>query len=148
MESFRGGAVLHMAPELWLGGYIESHCLRVYVRGDIAPAADGVQRIDLQRIPYPDETFDMVIGNHILEHVDNAEVALREMHRVLKPGGRAICQTPYASRLTTTFEDPLLQSSDGRLFFYGQEDHVRLFGSRHRAALHCSRVRRPPRAAF
>ena len=118
-----------MAPELWLGGYIERHGLRLYVKGDIAPSADGVQRIDLQRIPYPDETFDMVIGNHILEHVDNSEVALREMHRVLKPGGRAICQTPYASRLTTTFEDPLLQSTDDRLFFYGQEDHVRLFGS-------------------
>lgn len=50
------------------------------------------------------------------------------MRRVLWPGGRAICQTPYASRLTRTFEDPLLQSEADRLFFYAQEDHLRLFG--------------------
>ena len=129
MERVRGGAVLHMAPELRLQPYIRSYDLTSYVRGDLAPSAEGVEKIDLQQIPYPDETFDMLICNHVLEHVDNAEIALREMHRVLKRGGRAICQTPYASRLTKTFEDPLLQSPDDRLFFYGQEDHVRLFGS-------------------
>lgn len=129
MERVRGGTVLHMAPEYRLGGYIESNGLESYVRGDLAPTAEGVQQIDLQQIPYADETFDMLICNHILEHVENAELALREMHRVLKRRGRAICQTPYASRLTNTFEDPLLQTADDRLFFYGQEDHVRLFGS-------------------
>lgn len=129
MERVRGGTVLHMAPEHWLRRYIESYDLGSYVIGDLAPSAAEVQQIDLQQIPYPDETFDMVICNHILEHVDNADIALREMHRVLKRGGRAICQTPYASRLTKTFEDPLLQSTDDRLSFYAQEDHVRLFGS-------------------
>lgn len=129
MERVRGGAVLHMAPEFRLRGYIESHGLGSYVRGDLAPKAEGVEKIDLQQIPYPDQTFDMLICNHMLEHVDKVEIALREMRRVLKRGGRAICQTPYASRLTKTFEDPLLQSTDDRLFFYGQEDHVRLFGS-------------------
>jgi hypothetical protein len=129
MERVRGGAVLHMAPEFRLRGYIESHGLGRDVRGDLAPREEGLAKIDLQQIPYPDETFDMLICNHILEHVDDAEIALREMHRVLKRGGRAICQTPYASRLTKVFEDPLLQSTEDRLFFYGQEDHVRLFGS-------------------
>jgi|HubBroStandDraft_6_1064221.scaffolds.fasta_scaffold41958_4 SAM-dependent methyltransferase len=129
MERVRGGAVLHMSPEPGLGGYIESHGLRMYAKGDIAPSAEGVQQIDLQQIPYPDKTFDIVICNHMLEHVDNVQTALREMHRVLKQGGRAICQTPYASRLTKTFEEPLLQSPSDRFFFYGQEDHVRLFGS-------------------
>lgn len=129
LDRVRGGAVLHIAPEAWLGDYIESHGVRTYVRGDISPSADGVKQIDVQQIPYPDETFDMVLCNHTLEHVDNVDAALREIHRVLRRGGRAICQTPYAARLTKTFEDPLLQSPDDRLFFYGQEDHVRLFGS-------------------
>lgn len=129
LERVRGGAVLHMAPEPTLQAYIQRYGLGRYVKGDLAPKDDGVEKIDLQQIPYPDETFDMLICNHILEHVDNVEIALREMHRVLKRGGRAICQTPYASRLTRTFEDPQLQSTDDRLFFYGQEDHVRLFGS-------------------
>jgi SAM-dependent methyltransferase len=129
MERLRGGSILHMAPEFWLQRYIQSYGLGSYVRGDLAPNAEGIEKIDLQQIPYPDDTFDMLICNHILEHVDNAEMALREMHRVLKRGGRAVCQTPYASRLTKTFEDPQLQSKDDRLFFYGQADHVRLFGS-------------------
>ena len=129
MKRARGGAVLHMSAEYRLRGYIEGHDLGCYVRGDLMPTAEGVQKIDLQNIPYPDETFDLVIFNHMLEHVADAELALRETHRVLKPGGRAICQTPYSPRLSNTFEDPRLQSADDRLFFYGQEDHVRLFGS-------------------
>jgi SAM-dependent methyltransferase len=129
MERVRGGAVLHMSPEPGLGDYIVSQGLRMYVKGDISPSAEGVEQIDLHAIPYADEMFDMVVSNHMLEHVDDAELALREMHRVLKQGGRIICQTPYASRMTRTFEEPLLQSPADRFFFYGQEDHVRLFGS-------------------
>ena len=129
MEHFRGGAVLHMSPEYRLRGYIEGYALGSYIRGNLTPTAEGVQQVDLQQIPYPDKSFDLIICNHILEHVADAELALREMHRVLKQGGRAICQTPYSPRLTKTFEDPRLQSTDDRVFFYGQEDHVRLFGS-------------------
>jgi SAM-dependent methyltransferase len=129
MEAMRGGTVLHMAPEYRLRGYVESFDLKVYVRGDIDPQHEGMERIDLQSIPYPAEHFDLIICNHILEHVSDAHAALREMYRVLKPGSRAMCQTPYAARLTTTFTDPMLQSADDRIFFYGQDDHVRLFGS-------------------
>ena len=129
MESIRGGSVLHMAPEGRLREYIQSSDFTLYVMGDLAPSDDSVQRIDLQHIPFSDETFDLVICNHVLEHVADAGAALGEIHRVLKPGGRAICQTPFARHLTNTLEDPLLQSMDDRLFFYGQEDHIRLFGS-------------------
>ena len=129
MEHVGGGAVLHMAPEAKLRGYIESFMLRTYIMGDLSPSSSDVQQVDLEQIPFRDGTFDLVICNHMLEHVGDPFLALREIHRVLKRGGRTICQTPYARRLSTTFEDPLLQSASDRLFFYGQEDHVRLFGS-------------------
>ncbi len=129
LDLLRGGSVLHMAPELKLREFIQGHGFSRYVSGDIDPLHETTQRIDLQQIPFPDETFDMVICNHILEHVDDARAALSEMRRVLKHGGRAICQTPFSPRLTKTFEEPLLRSAEDRLFFYGQEDHVRLFGS-------------------
>ena len=129
MEAVRGGSILHMAPERRLREYIESCGPQTYILGDLFPQDEHTHKIDLQQIPFSDETFDMVICNHILEHVDDASAALRGMRRVLKRGGRAICQTPFAARLSKTFEDPLLQSPDDRLFFYGQEDHVRLFGS-------------------
>lgn len=128
LDCVRGGAVLHMAPETKLSEYIVSHGPSLYITGDLNPANECVRKIDMQNIPFPDKTFDLVVCNHILEHVDDAGVALQEMHRVLRPGARAICQTPFATRLTKTLEEPLLQSAEDRLFFYGQEDHVRLFG--------------------
>ncbi len=128
LDCVRGGAILHMAPETRLAEFVLTHGPSLYVSGDLNPNNENVRKIDLQQIPFPDETFDLLICNHTLEHVDDATAALREMRRVLKPGARLICQTPFATRLTKTLEEPLLQSPEDRLFFYGQEDHVRLFG--------------------
>ncbi len=121
-------AVLHFAPELHLGPAVAAARPTLHVMGDLFPAKEGIQKIDLEDIPFPDATFDFVIGNHILEHVGNVEAALAQVRRVLKPGGRFICQTPYATKLSRTFEEPSLQSVEDRRFFYGQDDHVRLFG--------------------
>lgn len=128
LEPIRGGSVLHMAPEPRLGEFVRGYNPSLYVKGDLFPSDESIQRIDLEQIPFSDETFDMVICNHMLEHVDDPEAVLRQLHRVLKPGARIICQTPFAARLTKTLEEPLLQSPDDRLFFYGQEDHLRFFG--------------------
>src|SRR5690348_8603271 len=129
LKSVPGGSVLHMSPEVHFGAYVERRAPRSYIKGDLSPQTEGVLRVDLQCIPFPSASFDLLICNHVLEHVDDAAAAMREMHRVLKPGGRAICQTPYAARLSSTFTDPLLQSTEDRLFFYAQDDHVRLFGA-------------------
>jgi len=129
LDGMRGGAVLHMAPEARLPEYIQRFDPGLYIRGDLVPSDDTIQLVDLHRIPFPDGTFDLIICNHVLEHVRDAVVSVKEMYRVLKPGGRAICQTPFARRLTSTLEEPQLQSASDRRFFYGQEDHVRLFGS-------------------
>lgn len=128
MEPVRGGSVLHIAPEIRFRQYVLSFEPATYIQGDLSPVHESIQHVDMQRMPFPDEFFDMLICNHILEHVQDATAAIREMCRVLKRGGRAICQTPYASRLTGTFEEPLLQAAEDRIYFYGQADHVRLFG--------------------
>jgi len=51
------------------------------------------QIIDAEDIPYNDSTFDVVIANHMLYHVDNIQKALSEICRVLKPGGYLYCST-------------------------------------------------------
>ncbi|WP_020574729.1 class I SAM-dependent methyltransferase [Actinopolymorpha alba] len=50
---------------------------------------------DAEHLPYPDETFDLVIGHAVIHHIPDVEQAFREMLRVLKPGGRfVICGEP------------------------------------------------------
>ena len=122
------GAVLHMAPEGVLAAEILKQHPSRYVTGDLNPHLPSVEKIDLEAIPYPDASFDVVVGNHVLEHVDRPAVALSEVRRVLTKGGKFICQTPYAKRLSVTLEDPLLQSAEDRIFFYAQNNHLRLFG--------------------
>ena len=84
--------------------------------------------MDITALPRPDDTFDAVLCNHVLEHVPDDGAAMREMHRVLRPGGLAIMQHPIDTSRAETFEDPDTAAPDARMQAYGQEDHVRLYG--------------------
>ncbi len=124
-----GASVLHVAPEKRLAARVEACRPSRYVKGDLAPAREGVERLDVTAIAYPEAAFDWVICNHVLEHVPDDAQALRELFRVLKPGGAAILQTPYAAGLEKSVEDPAgIATDEQRIAFYGQEDHVRLYG--------------------
>lgn len=73
-----------------------------------ALALPGVDIVhDLSVFPWPvkDATYDVVFANHFLEHAEDVIKTLGEMHRVLKPGGRAVIQVPYF-RATDAFGDP------------------------------------------
>jgi SAM-dependent methyltransferase len=127
-KRFEGADVLHIAPEPALSERIVSYAPRLYVKGDYSPRSADIQRIDVTAIPFPAESFDVIICNHVLEHVSDDRVALSEMHRVLRPAGCAVLQTPYSNFLARTFTDPAIDSDELRLRYYGQADHVRLFG--------------------
>jgi SAM-dependent methyltransferase len=55
---------------------------------------------DLNSIPYPfaDNSFDHVLASHVLEHLDRPFVVMKELHRILKPGGTLIVKVPHFSR--------------------------------------------------
>ena len=125
---FGGAAILHFAPERRLSEIIEASCPARYVKGDLYPTSRDIETIDMLAIAYPSESFDFVIANHVLEHVDDDLLALSELRRVLKVGGYAILQTPFSNKLTRTFSDPGIDSNYARFQAYGQEDHVRLYG--------------------
>nr|HPO38377.1 methyltransferase domain-containing protein [Kiritimatiellia bacterium] len=127
-EKLAGAAILHLAPEKHLAGRIEACRPARYVKGDLFPSREGVERVDVTQIPYAAASFDWVICNHVLEHVPDDVQALRELWRVLRPGGHAILQTPFASGLEKSLEDPEIADDEKRIEFYGQEDHVRLYG--------------------
>jgi hypothetical protein len=129
IEALRGARVLHFAPEAHLQNIIVSAQPLEYVRADLFPQRPEVRKLDLTAIDFPDARFDFVIANHVLEHVGDDGKALREILRVLQPGGRAVLQTPFAAARPVKFEDATIQGGAERLRAYGQEDHCRLFGA-------------------
>src|SRR5262245_38860094 len=103
-----------------------------YQPGDLEPGlypwAPRIQRIDLTALPYPDADFDVVIANHVLEHVADESRALAEIRRVVRPGGWAMLSVPIAQKLDRTREDPSVVAPEARERLFGQSDHLRLYG--------------------
>lgn len=128
LERIKGAEVLHFAPEKRLVKIIERLAPSHYVKADLFPTDPTIEKIDMTSISYDSESFDFVIANHILEHIPDDCKALSELYRVLKHGGIAILQTPFSSKIKSTFQDPGIDNDNSRLHAYGQEDHVRLYG--------------------
>ncbi len=98
-----------------------------YVSADLTdPAADI--KLNVQQLPFADDSFDSIICYHVLEHVCDDRVALTELYRVLKPGGWAIIQSPVEQARAATLEDPSVTSKKERKIVFGQEDHLRIYG--------------------
>lgn len=127
-DNIQSMSVLHFAPERRLSKLIFSQNPVRYIKCDLYPTSPDTERIDILAIPFTDKSFDLIIANHILEHVADDTKALQEIWRTLKVGGRAILQTPYSPKLHHTWSDPGIDTDNARLQAYGQEDHVRLFG--------------------
>jgi SAM-dependent methyltransferase len=123
--------VLHVAPEPQLQRAL-LRCPRLrYLSTDYAdvPNCSIRVRTDLQRLAYHNDVFDVVICSHVLEHVADDRAAMREILRVLKPGGWSILQVPIALALEKTYEDPTVVDENERVRHFGQRDHVRLYAA-------------------
>lgn len=120
--------VLHIAPEACFIKRFEKIHGDHYVTADIESPLAKV-KMDIHKIPFDQNTFDVVLCNHVLEHVKDDHKAMSEIHRVLKPGGFAILQVPFFSPVSdATFEDPSITDKREREKIFGQDDHVRRYG--------------------
>ena len=122
--------MLHIAPEVALmrkfRKMYSSHPER-YVTADLeSPLAD--MHFDVQQIPLADDSFDAVICNHILEHVEDDNRALSELHRILRRGGWGVVLSPVEREREHTFEDDTITDKDERTRIFGQYDHRRIYG--------------------
>jgi len=118
--------VLHVAPEHCFIERFEALSNLDYVTADIESPLAKV-KMDIHQIPFPDNTFDVIFCNHVLEHVENDLQACAEFNRVLKPSGWGIVQSPVYP-LEKTIEDKTITDPAERERIFGQRDHVRKFG--------------------
>jgi len=120
--------LLHFAPEdVFLKKFATLNNIDYYPV-DFNPRLRGIRdAVDVQHIKYDDEMFDIVICNHVLEHVEDDHQAIRELRRVLKKDGVAYIDSPVF-KIKTTLEDPEYNTPELRFKHYGQHDHLRRYG--------------------
>jgi SAM-dependent methyltransferase len=83
---------------------------------------------DVQQIPLPNSSFDVIICNHLLEHVESDHQALCELYRIMRHGGWGIILSPIDESRETTFEDDSITDEAERTRIFGQYDHRRIYG--------------------
>ncbi|MGD8306083.1 MAG: methyltransferase domain-containing protein [Ignavibacteria bacterium] len=119
--------LLDIAPDQTIQKKLKASTNINYLSVDLE-SAFAMKKMDLTKLEFDDNKFDGVICYHVLEHIGNDRKALSEMFRVLKPGGWAILQSPVDMDREYTFEDPTITSPQEKLKYFGQEDHVRIYG--------------------
>lgn len=119
--------VLHIAPEQCFYKRFRKLANLKYTTADLeSPLADV--KLDIQNMPFSDHQFDVIICNHVLEHVPDEKKALDEIYRVLKKGGFALLLAPISFGMEHTLEDESVTSPAEREKLFRQKDHYRLYG--------------------
>lgn len=119
--------VLHFAPEQAFYSRFRKLRNLEYITTDLnSPLADI--KADICNLPFDDDSFDIILCNHVLEHIPNDTKAMEELYRVLRPGGWGIFQIPQDLNRLGTFEDNTITDPRERAKIFGQYDHVRIYG--------------------
>jgi len=133
-------SILHFAPEKALYDYFSKNNSIQYIPCDIMPDKYNynghatVVKVDIINIPYDDNFFDIILCNHVLEHIQDDYKAMSELFRVMKKGGWGIFQVPM-SHNNNTYEDFSITSPQEREKAFGQLDHVRVYGKDYKKRL-------------
>ena len=123
--------MLHTAPELSFHEILKKAKNIEYAPGDKMVDGysnqQGIENIDLTNLQFDDYTFDLIVSNHVLEHIPDDRKAMSEIFRVLKNGGSAVITVPINENLSQTYEDPAIVLPKERENYFGQWDHVRFY---------------------
>jgi SAM-dependent methyltransferase len=125
-----GKKILHLSPEPHVFRFLQQHA--TLITADLMPGFyqnidPHIQFADATQLPFSDNSFGMVIGNHIMEHIPNDRLAMREIYRVLQPGGTAVLQVPFSEIIPNTLEEPNINDPKRQSALFGQQDHVRIY---------------------
>ena len=119
--------VLHVAPEQCFHKRFKELKNLDYTTTDLySPLADV--KADIRKLPFENNSFDVVFCNHVLEHIVEDELAMKELYRVMKPNGWGIFQVPIEEEREKTYEDFSITHPKDRKIHFKQYDHVRIYG--------------------
>ncbi|WCO01066.1 class I SAM-dependent methyltransferase [Psychroserpens ponticola] len=119
--------VLHFAPEQCFLKRFKKLKHIDYTTTDLeSPIADV--KADICNLPFEDNSYDVILCNHVLEHIPDDTKAMQELFRVMKPGGYGVFQIPQDVSRAETFEDNTITDRKERAKIFGQYDHVRVYG--------------------
>lgn len=119
--------VLHFAPEQAFYKRFRNQKNIDYITTDLhSPLADI--KADICDLPFENDSYDVILCNHVLEHIVDDTKAMQELYRIMKPGGWGIFQVPQDLNREFTFEDNSITDKDERAKIFGQYDHVRIYG--------------------
>lgn len=119
--------VLHFAPEQAYYKRFRNQRNLDYTTTDLnSPLADV--KADICNLPFENDSFDIILCNHVLEHIPDDTKAIQELYRILKPDGMGVLQIPQDLTRKSTFEDNSITDKKERTKIFGQYDHVRVYG--------------------
>jgi SAM-dependent methyltransferase len=123
----RARRIVHVAPEPGIRARLEG------LPGVQYRAVDrydpDAEPMDLTELLMPDNSADLIICNHVLEHIPDDRQAMAEMLRVLRPGGHAVVMVPVDEKRPRTYEDDSIVSPADRAVAFGHPYHVRVCGA-------------------
>ena len=124
-QLLKSAKILYFAPEYSMMKWMKKNGVSC-TTADLFSKAD--LKLDIQATGLPDDSYDVIICNHVMEHVDDFRKAMREMHRILRPGGSFICSFPMDPKVELLDEDESVLTEEEMLNRFGQNDHKRVFG--------------------
>ncbi|MBD3215520.1 MAG: methyltransferase domain-containing protein [Candidatus Lokiarchaeota archaeon] len=126
--------VLHFSPTHIFQEKLTNFPQIEYFSADLEVSRADIQ-VDITRIPSKDNFFDVILCIHVLEHVPNDQQAMKELYRILKPGGWAIIQSPLNEMLEKTLEASWISSPRKRVKYFRHSNHVRIYGQDYKERL-------------
>jgi SAM-dependent methyltransferase len=119
--------VLHVAPHKILQNKMMRLKNLDYISINIIPKS-AMYTMDLTKLSFEENYFDIIICSHVLEHIPNDQLAMQELYRVLKKGGWGLILVPIDIKREETLEDSTIEDPNIRKEIFGEIDHLRLYG--------------------
>ena len=124
-DQLLSGSILHFSPTRALYRLLKKNTSITYIATDFENEFIADHSYDITNIDLPDNSIDVIICYHVLEHITEDTKAMTELYRILKPKGTCLIQTPFKEG--AIYEDDSITTEEGRLKAFGQKDHVRIY---------------------